>query len=93
MTKTNYIKVAENKVLGYKTQRKHYKPRNRSCSCRHQIAFYIPKKPFFSSGSFFLPTQAEERAFSQLKAFISAQVSKKKKKRTALKEPVRTAIL
>ena len=41
---------------------------------------------FFLSGSFFLLTQAEKRAFSQLKAVISASVSKKKEplKRTAI---------
>ena len=48
---------------------------------------------FFSSGSFFffLLTPPEKRAFSQLKAAISAEVSKNKI--TAWKEPVkRTAI-
>ena len=46
---------------------------------------------FVSSGSFFLLTQAEKRAFNQLKAVISAYVSKNK---TVRKQPVkRTAIL
>ena len=47
---------------------------------------------FFSSGSFFLLTQGEKSTFSQLKAFISAWLSKKKK-RIARKELVKRAVI
>ena len=50
---------------------------------------------FFLCGSFFLLTQAEKKGFSQLKAFISAKVSKRKKsclKRTAILENVNRLI-
>ena len=48
------------------------------CVKPHIAGLHVSKLRFYLSGSFFLLTQAEKRAFSQLQARLSAEVRKKK---------------